>query len=117
MLNQIDSLDRMFHALGDATRRQMLERLCRGPASVRELAEPLPISLPAVLQHIHVLETSGLIRSQKVGRVRTCRIEPQALSQAERWIADRRAGWERQLDRLGQYLAETRDTQSEETDL
>jgi len=83
----------------------MVERLSRGPASVSELAEPLPMSLAAVVQHLHVLETSGLIRSEKIGRVRTCRIEPAALSPAEQWIADRRRSWERRLDRLGEYLA------------
>jgi DNA-binding transcriptional ArsR family regulator len=83
----------------------MVERLSRGPASVSELAEPLPMSLAAVVQHLHVLETSGLVRSEKIGRVRTCRIEPAALSPAEQWIADRRRSWERRLDRLGEYLA------------
>ena len=106
MLNQSPSLNRMFHALADPTRRVMVERLCRGPASVSELAEPLPMSLPAVLQHLQVLEESGLVRSQKVGRKRTCRIEPQALSRAEQWMAERRQSWERHLDRLGEYLAE-----------
>jgi DNA-binding transcriptional ArsR family regulator len=84
----------------------MLERLSRGPATVSELAAPLPMSLPAVVQHLQVLEASGLIRSEKVGRVRTCRIEPQALSAAERWINERRTAWERRLDRLGVYLAD-----------
>ncbi len=83
----------------------MLERLSRGPATVSELAAPLPMSLPAVVQHLQVLEASGLIRSEKVGRIRTCRIEPQALSLAERWINERRTSWERRLDRLGDYLA------------
>ena len=83
----------------------MLERLSRGPATVSELAAPLPMSLPAVVQHLQVLEASGLVRSEKVGRVRTCRIEPQALSSAERWINQRRTTWERRLDRLGEYLA------------
>ena len=83
----------------------MLERLSRGPATVSELAAPLPMSLPAVIQHLQVLETSGLVRSEKVGRVRTCRIEPQALSPAEQWINQRRTTWERRLDRLGDYLA------------
>src|ERR1700759_4743951 len=97
----------MFAALADASRRSMVERLSRGPASVTELAAPLAMSLPAVMQHLRVLETSGLVRTAKVGRVRTCRIEPQAMQAAERWIADRRAGWERRLDRLGEYLAAT----------
>jgi len=83
----------------------MLERLSRGPATVSELAAPLPMSLPAVVQHLQVLEASGLVRSEKVGRVRTCRIEPQALSPAEQWINERRTTWERRLDRLGEYLA------------
>ncbi|MFN3649722.1 MAG: ArsR/SmtB family transcription factor [Armatimonadota bacterium] len=104
MLNQSPTLDHMFHALADPTRRAMVERLCRGPASVSELAQPLAVSLPAVLQHLHVLEASGLVRSHKVGRTRTCRLEPEALSTAERWIAERRASWERALDRLGEYL-------------
>jgi DNA-binding transcriptional ArsR family regulator len=84
----------------------MVERLSRGPASVTELAAPLPMSLPAVVQHLHVLEASGLVRSEKVGRVRTCHIEPGTLRKAEQWIIARRAGWEGRLDRLGDYLAE-----------
>ncbi len=107
MLNQSD-LDAVFHALTDPARRRMLERLSRGPATVSELAAPLPMSLPAVVQHLQVLEASGLVRSEKVGRVRTCRIEPQALSLAEQWINDRRTAWERRLDRLGEYLARKR---------
>lgn len=83
----------------------MLERLSRGPASISELRRPLPITLPAVVQHVKVLEDSGLVRSEKVGRVRTCRIDSAALGNAERWIADRRMTWERRLDRLGEYLA------------
>jgi len=99
-------LDLMFQALADPTRRVMLERLTRGPASVSELAQPLDMTLSAVVQHLAVLETSGLVRSKKVGRVRTCRIELAALQKAEDWIADRRATWERRLDRLGDYLTE-----------
>lgn len=95
----------MFQALADPSRRVMVERLSRGPASVSELARPLAMSLPAVVQHLQVLEASGLIRSEKVGRVRTCRIEPKALQVAERWINERRATWERRLDRLGDFLA------------
>jgi DNA-binding transcriptional ArsR family regulator len=105
VLNQTPSLDRLFQALADPTRRAMVERLSRGPASVSALAQPLAMSLPAVMQHLHVLEASGLVRSDKVGRVRTCRIEPKALTTAEQWIAARRVGWERRLDRLGDYLA------------
>jgi len=98
-------VDVVFAALSDANRRAMVDRLIMGPASVSELASPLAISLPAVVQHLHVLEASGLVRSHKQGRVRTCRIEPAALSDAERWIAERRATWEQRLDRLGEYLA------------
>jgi DNA-binding transcriptional ArsR family regulator len=104
MLNQ-SGLDFVFHALTDPARRGMLERLSRGPATVSELAAPLPMSLPAVVQHLQVLEASGLVRSEKVGRVRTCRIEPQAFSSAERWINERQTTWQRRLDRLGEYLA------------
>ena len=83
----------------------MVERLARAPLSVSALAEPLAMSLPAVMQHLAVLEASGLVRSEKSGRVRTCRVEPEALSLAEQWIADRRAEWASRLDRLGDYLA------------
>ena len=110
MINQMPALDRVFHALADPARRVMVDRLCRGPASVKELAQPLAMSLPAVMQHLQVLETSGLIRSEKQGRVRTCRIEPQALRSAEEWIAGRRASWEHRLDRLGDFLAKNDDT-------
>jgi len=113
MLNQTAPLDRAFQALSDPTRRSMVERMTRGPASVSELAEPLAMSLPAVLQHLRVLEASGLVRSQKVGRVRTCRIEPVVLRQAERWIAQRRATWERRFDRLGAVLAEQSEATGE----
>jgi DNA-binding transcriptional ArsR family regulator len=106
MLNY--QLDRTFGALADPTRRTMVERLAEGPASVSELARPLPMSLPAVLLHLKVLEDCGLVTSQKVGRVRTCRIEPQMLSQAEKWVSERRQMWERNLDRLGAYLDETK---------
>jgi DNA-binding transcriptional ArsR family regulator len=99
------AVDIVFHALSDANRRAMIDRLLDGPASVSELAQPLSISLPAVVQHLHVLEGSGVVRSHKVGRVRTCEIEPQALSTAEHWISDRRALWEGRLDRLGGFLA------------
>jgi DNA-binding transcriptional ArsR family regulator len=106
MLNHQAALDLTFQALADPTRRVMVERLSRGPASVSELAQPLAMSLPAVLQHLQVLEASGLVRSEKVGRVRTCRIEPKALRSAEQWINERRSSWERRLDRLGDYLAQ-----------
>jgi DNA-binding transcriptional ArsR family regulator len=109
MLNQSVPLDAMFQALADPTRRVMVERLSQGPASVSDLARPIAMSLPAVMQHIQVLEASGLVRSEKAGRVRTCRIEPAALRTVEHWIAERRTSWERQLDRLGAYLAEHPD--------
>lgn len=107
------SLDRVFQALADPTRRRVVERLTRGPASVSELAKPLDMTLSAVVQHLAVLETSGLVRSEKVGRVRTCRVEPAALRLAEQWITERRATWERRLDRLGDLLAEEADDDSE----
>src|ERR1700755_3241590 len=104
MLNQSPHLDRLFHALADPTRRAMVERLSRGPAAVSELARPLPMSLPAAMQHLDVLVASGLVRSEKTGRVRTCMIEPQAMSLAEQWINARRVEWRHRLDRLGTYL-------------
>jgi DNA-binding transcriptional ArsR family regulator len=104
MLNQSPSLDLTFKALGDPTRRSMLAQLTQGPSTVSELAQPLAISLPAVMQHLAVLECSGLVRSEKVGRVRTCWIELQALSFAEQWINQRRLEQEQQLERLATYL-------------
>lgn len=109
MLSQRTNIDRVFHALGDPTRRAMVEKLSEGPVSVSRLAKPLAITLAAVVQHLQVLEKSGLVRTQKVGRVRTCRIEPKGLTVAERWIGDRRSLWERRLDRLGSFLAESED--------
>ena len=105
MLNQI-TFDQVFDALGDPTRRRLVERLSRGPASVSDLAKPLGITLAAVVQHLQVLERSGVVRTQKVGRVRTCRIEPGGLDVAAEWIAERRSLWVRRLDRLGAVLAE-----------
>ena len=113
MLHDPAQLDLMFQALADPARRTMVERLSRGSASVSELAEPLDMSLSAVMQHLHLLEASGLVRSEKVGRVRTCRIEPKGLSIAESWISDRRSTWERRLDRLGEFLAEQSKTNPE----
>jgi DNA-binding transcriptional ArsR family regulator len=104
MLNDSLRLDRAFAALADPIRRGMLARLSLGPASVSELAEPLPISLPAVLQHLKALEASGLVRSEKKGRVRTVKMEPAALSEAESWLSQRRKELEAQLDRLEDYL-------------
>lgn len=107
MFRQDAILDLAFQALADPSRRAMVDRLVRGPATVSELAQPLAMSLPGVMQHLKLLEEAGLVASEKVGRVRTCRIQPKALTQAERWIAERRALWERRLDRLGQFLDET----------
>ncbi len=102
MLNY--QLDRTFAALADPARRSMVDRLVKGAATVSELAQPLPMSLPAVLLHLKVLEDCGLVTSQKQGRVRTCRIAPQMLSEAEHWVGERRRMWERNLDRLGEFL-------------
>lgn len=106
LVNQRVHIDRVFHALGDPTRRAMMEQLSAGPVSASRLAEPLAITLAAVVQHLQVLEKSGLVRTEKVGRVRTCRIEAKGLSVAESWIADRRSLWEGRFDRLGKLLAE-----------
>jgi DNA-binding transcriptional ArsR family regulator len=101
---QHDDLDRVFHALGDPGRRSMVDRLSRGEATVSELAEPLAMSLTAVVQHVRVLESCGLVTSTKRGRVRTCRLHVATLRDAEVWILDRRRQWERRLDRLGAVL-------------
>ena len=109
MQMQAAALDRVFHALADPARRVMVDRLTRGPATVGDLAKPLAMSLPAVMQHLQVLEISGLVKSEKVGRVRTCRIESKTLRAAEQWITARRTFWERRLDKLGEILAEDFD--------
>jgi len=106
MLNQETRIDRAFQALADPTRRAIVARLTLGPETVSALARPLAMSLPAVMQHLAVLESSGLVVSRKTGRVRTCRVDPAALSLAEQWLSARRAEWERRLDRLGAYLDE-----------
>jgi DNA-binding transcriptional ArsR family regulator len=105
MLNR--SLDLAFQALSDSTRRAIVARLAGGPLSVSELAKPLPMSLPAVLQHLSVLEGAGLVVSEKTGRVRTCRLEAAAIAAAEQWLTAQRGEWERRLDRLGDYLNST----------
>jgi DNA-binding transcriptional ArsR family regulator len=105
MLDYAVGLDRVFQALADPTRRSMVERLSGGPATVSELGRPLGMSLSAVVQHVQVLESCGLVRTRKVGRSRTCSIDPAVLRSAEQWMADRRALWERRLDRLGEYPA------------
>ena len=106
MLNQRASVHRVFHALGDPTRRAIVEKLSQGPVSVSTLAHPLNITVAAVVQHIQVLQRSGLVRTTKVGRVRTCSIEPKGLSVVEQWISDRRTLWEKRFDRLGDLLDE-----------
>jgi DNA-binding transcriptional ArsR family regulator len=106
VLNESSRLDLAFQALSDPTRRGLVARLSRAPASVSELARPLRISLPAVMQHLKLLEASGLVRSEKKGRVRTCRVEPRALAAAEAWIAEQRAVWEGRLDRFEAYVEE-----------
>jgi DNA-binding transcriptional ArsR family regulator len=100
------NIDRVFHALGDPTRRAIVEKLSQGPASVSRLALPLDVTLAAVVQHLQILEASGLVRTEKAGRVRTCSINPAGLSAAEQWIGDQRSAWERRFDRLGDLLAE-----------
>ena len=107
MLSQRAAVDRVFHALGDPTRRAIVEKLSAGPVSVSRLAKPLDITLAAVVQHLQVLEESGLVQTEKVGRVRTCRIESKGFSVAERWINERRSLWERRFDRLGKLLGES----------
>jgi DNA-binding transcriptional ArsR family regulator len=102
-------IDRVFQALGDASRRAILDELSKGPVSVSHLAKPLKITLAAVVQHINVLELSGLVKTEKVGRVRTCQMVPENLSLAEHWLSQRRGLWERRFDRLGELLAEDGD--------
>jgi DNA-binding transcriptional ArsR family regulator len=104
MLNNQVNLDRVFHALADPTRRAMIERLGRAPASVSELAKPMALSLAAIVQHVQILEASGLVRTEKVGRTRTCRLDSNTLTQVERWLEARRSEWNSHLDRLGDYL-------------
>lgn len=98
-------VERVFHALGDPTRRAMVERIGTGPVSVSHLAEPLGVTLAAVLQHVQILEESGLVRTEKTGRVRVCSINPEGLDILDRWVKDRRSAWEKRLDRLGEFLA------------
>lgn len=112
MLNQPPDLNRLFNALADPARRAMVERLSRGPAPVSELAKPLPMSLPAAMQHLGVLEDAGVVRSEKVGRVRICSIEPGTLSLVEQWINARRTEWEHRLDRLDNYLTNLPDKEA-----
>jgi DNA-binding transcriptional ArsR family regulator len=105
MSNPKVNIDLVFHALGDPTRRAILEKVSEGPLSVSRLASPFAITLTAVAQHLQVLEESGLVHTEKIGRVRTCRIETAGFSALEQWIRDRRSAWERRLDQLGDLLA------------
>lgn len=105
MLSQRVHVDRVFHALGDPTRRAIIEKLSEGPMSVSKLARPLDVTLAAVVQHLQILEKSGLVHTEKLGRVRTCRMEPRGLSVVEHWIDERRSLWETRLDRLAEFLA------------
>lgn len=105
MVYRSDDIDHLWHALADPTRRRIVEQLGNGPASVTDLAAPLPISLAAVIQHLQVLERSGVIGTEKVGRVRTCHLEPERLDSVQDWIAARRRAWQQRLDRLGDVLA------------
>jgi DNA-binding transcriptional ArsR family regulator len=105
-------IDRVFHALGDATRRAMLERLSDGPMSVSRLAEPLKMTLAAVVQHLQILEEAGLVKTEKAGRVRSCRVDAKGLDLATKWIGERRPEWERTLDRLGEFLGMAEDEPS-----
>ncbi|MDE1938816.1 MAG: helix-turn-helix transcriptional regulator [Alphaproteobacteria bacterium] len=106
MTKSAPKLDLVFHALGDATRRAILEMASERPVSISQLAGPLNITLAAVVQHVQVLEEAGLMRTEKVGRVRSCRIDPKGLAFARQWLDDRCSLWERRLDRLGRLFAE-----------
>ncbi len=109
MSDKKPNVGRIFHALGDPTRRTIMEKLSDGPISVSQLAEPLAVTLAAVVQHLQVLEESGLVRTEKIGRVRTCRIDPKGLDAVQKWIDDRRSMWEKRFGRLGDLLAEPVD--------
>jgi DNA-binding transcriptional ArsR family regulator len=110
MAQKKPDIDRVFHALADATRRAIVQKLSQGPISVSQLALPLDMTLAAVVQHLQVLEQSGLVRTEKQGRVRTCQLEMSGLSAAERWIEEQRTMWERRFDRLGELLSEEEAT-------
>lgn len=100
------NVDRVFHALGDPTRRQIVKRLSSGPMSASALAAPLSVSLAAVVQHLQILEAAGVLATVKTGRTRTCSIVPSGLSAAEAWISGVRSTWERRLDRLADVLGD-----------
>lgn len=109
MPNQSADLTRVFHALADPTRRAVLERLTRGPAAMTELARPFPMALPSFSQHLGVLEECGLVRSQKVGRVRTYQLAPEPLEEAQDWLGTQRTQWERRLNQLDDYLRQLKE--------
>jgi DNA-binding transcriptional ArsR family regulator len=111
MANLHTRLDDTFHALADPTRRAVLAKLSRGPASVSDLAQPFDMALPTFLQHLKVLEASGLIRSRKSGRVRTCELKPKPLADAERWMSDQLAMWTKRLDQLDDFLLQLKAKQ------
>jgi DNA-binding transcriptional ArsR family regulator len=111
MTNQVPQLDRIFHALADPTRRAIIERLANGPAAVSELAQPFPMALPSLMQHLAVLEMSGLVSSHKQGRVRTYWLAPEPLEPATNWLSEQRALWERRLDQLDAYLKSLKEQQ------
>jgi DNA-binding transcriptional ArsR family regulator len=111
MPDPVINIDCVFHALGDPTRRAMVEMLTEGPCSVTRLATPLGITLTAVIQHLQILEESQLVRTEKIGRVRTCRLDAAGFLALRKWVDDRRSTWERRLDRLGNLLAESGDTE------
>ncbi len=104
MANQSTQLDHVFGALSDATRRAIVMRLCAGEASVGELAKPFAMALPSLMKHIRILESSGLVTSEKTGRVRTCSLQAEALATVEVWLAAQREIWEQRLDRLEMYV-------------
>jgi DNA-binding transcriptional ArsR family regulator len=114
-MTKYQGLDRMFHALGDSSRRAMVERLARGPASDSELARPFEMALPTVVQHLRVLEATGIVSSSKVGRVRTYQLAPEALTPAADWIGRQRLPAEHRLDRLGELLNRPSTTTKEGT--
>ena len=113
MSNQSAQLDRVFQSLGDPTRRAILERLSSGPAPVSELARPFKMALPSFSQHLHVLESCGLVKSRKSGRVRTYQIAPRTLKLAELWLEKQRANWEGRLDQLDTYLIEVKENKTD----
>jgi DNA-binding transcriptional ArsR family regulator len=99
-------IDQVFHALGDPTRRAILEKLSAAPTSVTNLADPLNVTPTAVIQHLQILEQSGLVHTEKLGRVRTCRLETTGIDVAQKWLTARRTIWDRRLEKLATFLAD-----------